>query len=159
MHSFMGGCIKVYILKVFFVECHSDSCQKVMPSWMCTVWVWTLCIYVVRMSPALNGSSAIRCFKGSDVIEICDRITFDLYMGLPHIYCDRLRGDNGCNCAIVLTSISCFLLGAVEASPFPTNDFVVVHCPIHITWESEMGPKLGSLSFCFALFYSYSLQD
>ena len=110
------------------------------------------------MSPALNGSLAIRCFKGSDVIEICDGITFDFCMGLPHIYCDRLRGDNGCDCAIVLTSISCFLLVAVEASPFPTNDFVVVHCPIRITWESEMGPKLGSLSFCLALFYSYSLQ-
>ena len=22
-----------------------------------------------------------------------------------------------------------------------TNDFVVVHCPIHITWESEIGPN------------------
>ena len=96
------------------------------------VWVWTLCIYVACMSPALNGSSAIRCFKGSDVIEIRDRITFDFYTGLPHIYCDRLRGDNGCNCAIVF-------LALVEASPFPTNDFVVVHCPIHITWESKTG--------------------
>ena len=37
------------------------------------------------MSPALNRSSAIRCFKGSDVIEIHDRITFDFYTGLPHV--------------------------------------------------------------------------
>ena len=38
------------------------------------------------MSPALNGSSAIQCFEGSDTIEIRDGITFDFYMGLPHIY-------------------------------------------------------------------------
>ena len=35
------------------------------------------------MSPALNGSSAIRRFKGSDVIEIRNGITFDFYTGLP----------------------------------------------------------------------------
>ena len=38
------------------------------------------------MSPALNGSSAIRRFEGSDVIEIRDGITFDFYTGLPHVY-------------------------------------------------------------------------
>ena len=38
------------------------------------------------MSPALNGSSAIRCFEGSDVIEIRDGITFDFYTGLPHVH-------------------------------------------------------------------------
>ena len=38
------------------------------------------------MSSALNGSSAIRHFEGSDVIEICDGITFDFYTGLPHKY-------------------------------------------------------------------------
>ena len=37
------------------------------------------------MSPAFNGSSAIRRFKDSDVIKICNRITFDFYMELPHI--------------------------------------------------------------------------
>ena len=37
------------------------------------------------MSPALNGSSAIRHFEGSNVIEICDGITFDFYTGLPHV--------------------------------------------------------------------------
>ena len=37
------------------------------------------------MSPALNGSSAIRRFEGSDAIEIRDGITFDFYTGLPHI--------------------------------------------------------------------------
>ena len=32
------------------------------------------------MSPALNGSSAIRRFEGSDAIEIRDGITFDFYI-------------------------------------------------------------------------------
>ena len=40
-------------------------------------------IYKTRMSPALNGSSAIWHFKGSNVIEIHDGITFDFYTGLP----------------------------------------------------------------------------
>ena len=37
------------------------------------------------MSPALNGSSAIRHFEHSNAIEISDGITFDFYMGLPHM--------------------------------------------------------------------------
>ena len=37
------------------------------------------------MSPALNESSAIRRFEGSDAIEIRDRITFDFYTRLPHM--------------------------------------------------------------------------
>ena len=37
------------------------------------------------MSPALNRSSVIRHLKGSNAIEIRDRITFDFYMGLPHM--------------------------------------------------------------------------
>ena len=41
------------------------------------------------MSPGLTGSSAIRCFEGSDAIEICDRITFDFYTGLPHMHIDN----------------------------------------------------------------------
>ena len=41
------------------------------------------------MSPTLNGSSAIQCFKRSNAIKIRDGITFDFYMRLPHIllYC------------------------------------------------------------------------
>ena len=35
------------------------------------------------MSLALNGSSAIQHFEGSDAIGIHDGITFDFYMGLP----------------------------------------------------------------------------
>ena len=37
------------------------------------------------MSPALNRSSAIQRFEGSNAIEIHNGITFDFYMGLPHI--------------------------------------------------------------------------
>ena len=37
------------------------------------------------MSPALNGSSAIRRFEGNKAIEIREGITFDFYTGLPHI--------------------------------------------------------------------------
>ena len=36
------------------------------------------------MSPALNRSSAIRCFELSDAIKIRDGIIFDFYTGLPH---------------------------------------------------------------------------
>ena len=43
------------------------------------------CIYEVRMSPALNGSSTIRRFKHSNAIEIREGIIFDFYTGLPHI--------------------------------------------------------------------------
>ena len=43
------------------------------------------CIYEANMSPALNRSSAMQRFKGSNAIEICDGITFDFYTGLPHI--------------------------------------------------------------------------
>ena len=37
------------------------------------------------MSPALNGSSAMRRFECSNAIEIRDGITFDFYSGLPHV--------------------------------------------------------------------------
>ena len=43
-----------------------------------------------HMSPALNGSSAIQRFKGSDAIEMRDGITFDFYMGLPHMFMNVL---------------------------------------------------------------------
>ena len=37
------------------------------------------------MSPALNGSSAIRRFEGSNAIKICNGMTFNFYTGLAHI--------------------------------------------------------------------------
>ena len=37
------------------------------------------------MRHALDGSSAIRCFEGSDAIKIRNGITFDFYTGLPHV--------------------------------------------------------------------------
>ena len=58
------------------------------------------CIYKARMSPALNGSSAIRCFKHSNAIEMHTGITFDFYTGLPHLVkmttsAWLLRADSG----------------------------------------------------------------
>ena len=48
-------------------------------------------IYKAHMSPALNGSSAIRRFEGSDAIEIRNGITFDFYTGLPHIHVVKIQ--------------------------------------------------------------------
>ena len=42
-------------------------------------------VYTVRMSPALNGSSAVERFKHGNAIELCNRIMFDFYPGLPHL--------------------------------------------------------------------------
>ena len=42
-------------------------------------------VYTARMSPALNGSSALQRFERSNAIEIRNGIMFDLYPGLPHI--------------------------------------------------------------------------
>ena len=39
------------------------------------------------MSPALNESSAIRCFECGDAIKIRSRIIFNFYTGLPRIPC------------------------------------------------------------------------
>ena len=44
------------------------------------------CTYAVHMSPALNGSSALQCFKLGNVIEMCDGVMFDFPLGLPHTY-------------------------------------------------------------------------
>ena len=52
-------------------------------------------IYEARMSPALNGSSAIRRFERSDAIEIRNGITFDFYTGLSHIYTLTLKDGGG----------------------------------------------------------------
>ena len=41
---------------------------------------------ISHMSPALDGSSAIRHFELSDALKIHDGIIFDFYTGLPHIY-------------------------------------------------------------------------
>ena len=45
-----------------------------------------LCIYEAHMSPALNESSAIWCFKCSNVIENTQRNNLRFYTGLPHMH-------------------------------------------------------------------------
>ena len=42
-------------------------------------------VYTVCMSPALNRSSALECYKRSNAIKICNRIMFDFYPGLPYM--------------------------------------------------------------------------
>ena len=48
------------------------------------------------MSPALNGSSPIRRFEGSDAIEIRNGIIFDFYTELPHMYGYHLTSLHPC---------------------------------------------------------------
>ena len=40
-------------------------------------------IYAARMSPTLNGSSALQCFKCHNSIKLCK--IFNFYPGLPHV--------------------------------------------------------------------------
>ena len=42
-------------------------------------------VYTARMSLTLNGSSALECYKCGNAIEICNRIMFDFYPGLPYM--------------------------------------------------------------------------
>ena len=38
------------------------------------------------MSPVLNGSMALQYFECENAVEIPNRIMFDFYLGLPHVY-------------------------------------------------------------------------
>ena len=40
----------------------------------------------MHMSPALSRSSEIQRFERADAIELCDRIMFAFYPGLPHMH-------------------------------------------------------------------------
>ena len=65
------------------------------------------CIYEVRMSPTLNGSSVIQHFECSNVIEIRDGITFDFHTGLPHMYYGppTHRNKLGMRCVTMTTGL------------------------------------------------------
>ena len=39
------------------------------------------------MSPTLNRSTALQRFEHGNAVEICNRIMFDFYPGLPHMQC------------------------------------------------------------------------
>ena len=43
------------------------------------------CIFIARMSPALNGSFALQRFECGNTVELRNGIMFDFYPGLPHI--------------------------------------------------------------------------
>ena len=64
---------------------HIAEIPKERGSYVLHRFIRYLCIYEVRVSPALNESSVIWCFKHSDAVEIHDGITFDFYIGLPHL--------------------------------------------------------------------------
>ena len=54
----------------------------------------------MRMSPALNGSSALEHYEHGNAIEIRKRIMFDFYPGLPHILCINTACWASVNCYI-----------------------------------------------------------
>ena len=69
--------------------------------------------YEVHMSPALNGSSAIRQFEGSNAVQIRDGITFNFYTGLPHMYLFVVLSNvsfNQCNSMHASHKISLYIL-------------------------------------------------
>ena len=100
------GFIASYIWCISFIRCtfvyHLHSKAHVWQSWVeiehyseayfdCVTAFEVLCrctntrhIYAVRMSPALNVSSALQHFKRGNAIEIRNGIMFDFYLGLPH---------------------------------------------------------------------------
>ena len=59
----------------------------------CVKCVDSCCIYTVRLSFVLNGSSEIACFKHRDAIEIQDGITFVFYMYPGLSYCILLAPE------------------------------------------------------------------
>ena len=69
-------------------------------------------IYEAHMSPALNGSSAIWRFEGSDAIEIRNGITFDFYTGLPHIPSMYTSCVHASTYGSISTHIACLWLPA-----------------------------------------------
>ena len=54
-------------------------------------------IYEPCMSSALNRSSVVQRFKPSDAIKICDRLTFDFYMGLSYLCLEYTRLSHSCS--------------------------------------------------------------
>ena len=64
------------------------------------------------MSPALNGSSAIWHFEDNKAIEICDRITFDFYTGLPQMLLIKFLNISFLNMCLLFDWASLCLLSA-----------------------------------------------
>ena len=85
--SFEGGCSFARLLYIYMYVC-MYACVAV-PGRNRTLFRCALGklinVYTARMSPALNGSSALQRFECSNAIEIRNRIMFDFYLGLPHV--------------------------------------------------------------------------
>ena len=70
-------CIWSAVTQYFCYRWDSYMVCKLMNTWY---------VNIAHISPTLYGSSALQYFKHDNVIEICNRVMFDFYPRLPHIY-------------------------------------------------------------------------
>ena len=66
------------------------SVYSVLLSLMGSAYVWQSRVEIehysaARMSPALNGSTALQHFERGNAVEIHNGIMFNFYPGLPHM--------------------------------------------------------------------------
>ena len=94
----------------------------------CFVDAWISNESMKHTSPALNRSSVIWRFEGSDAIKICDGITFDFYTGLPHMYiiCRSFHNHQGVQ---FKTAIYVFSLHSNTM-----NSYI---CQSMVSWQEE----------------------
>ena len=92
-----GGSIRAYM---FHTSICGSPVQKsnVIPSCISSALLYLMHELNLQSAyePRPYGSSAIQLFEGSDAIEICDRITFNFYTGLPHICSIRILNLPSC---------------------------------------------------------------
>ena len=70
-------CVRSTVTQYFRYGRGSYALCKLMNTWH---------IYTACMGPTPNGSSALQHFERGNAIEIHNRIVFDFYPGLPHMY-------------------------------------------------------------------------
>ena len=44
------------------------------------------CTFLAHTSPTLNGTFVIQCYGRGNVVDLCNGIMFDFYLGLPHFH-------------------------------------------------------------------------
>ena len=85
----LGRNLTLILLRILIASLRSKRNISELPGWG-SYWMCSCddsyCIYTVRLNPALNGSSEIRHFKRSDIVEIRNGIMFAVYPGLPHVH-------------------------------------------------------------------------
>ena len=78
------------------------------------------------MSPSLKGSTALKCFERSNAVEIRNRIMFDFYPGLPHMYANLSQ---------------CKIMTEVNSHGLPISlanrcvVFIVQFSEVHANWK------------------------